>query len=253
MTHFVKTRRDGSVLEITLDRAEKKNALTGAMYDQLSVALKVANDESGVGAVLIQGSGGVFTAGNDIGDFLAYAMNPARPSGDSPAIRFIKALVANQKPLVACVDGVAVGIGTTLLLHCDFVVASPRAVFHTPFVDLGLVPEAGSSLLLPRRIGPAKAAEMLMLGRRIDADEALAIGLINELIDTDHVIPHTLELTHKLAAKPRLAMQAARRLAHGDKSELLARVEEESRLFGEALQSEEARLAFTAFMSRPKN
>ena len=144
MTQFVKTRRDGAVLVVTLDRPDKKNALTGAMYDALTLALSVANDEPGVGSVLFLGSGGCFTAGNDIADFLAFATNAQiRGAGESPALRFIRALAAAQKPMVASVDGVAIGIGTTLILHCDYVLASPRTVFQTPFVDLGLVPEAG--------------------------------------------------------------------------------------------------------------
>lgn len=252
MTQFVKTRRDGAVLEITLDRADKKNALTGAMYDAMTLALSVANDEAGIGAVLFQGSGGVFTAGNDITDFLAHATSPQRGFGESPAMRFIKALAGAQKPMIACVDGIAIGIGTTMILHCDFTVASPRALFHTPFVDLGLVPEAGSSLLLPQRIGPVKAAEMLMLGKKVDAEEALKIGLINEIVDTDNVAAHTLDLARAVAAKPRGAMLAARRLMHGDKAKLLARIEEESRMFAEALQSDEARTAFMNFMARGK-
>lgn len=250
MTDHIVVERRGAVQAIRINRPEKKNALTRAMYATMSAALREGDADPAIRCHVFLGVPGAFSAGNDLADFLVIATGG---EGGGEVWDFLLALAGAQKPIVSGVDGIAVGIGTTLNLHCDLTFATSRTVFRTPFVDLGLVPEAGSSLLLPRRIGPAKAAEMLMLGRRIDADEALAIGLINELIDTDHVIPHTLELTHKLAAKPRLAMQAARRLAHGDKSELLARVEEESRLFGEALQSEEARLAFTAFMSRPKN
>lgn len=253
MTHFVKTRRDGAVLVVTLDRPDKKNALTGAMYDAMTVALNVADDEADIGSVLFLGSGGVFTAGNDIADFLAYAQNAQmRGAGESPALRFIKALASARKPMVASVDGVAIGIGTTLILHCDYVLASPRAHFQTPFVDLGLVPEAGSSLLLPQRIGPTRAAQMVLFGEAVDGETAARIGLVNELHDTEGMDARALERARALAAKPRNAMLAARRLLHGDKALVLARIEEESKLFGEALHSDEARMAFMAFMAKGK-
>jgi enoyl-CoA hydratase/carnithine racemase len=253
MTQFVKTRRDGAVLVVTLDRPDKKNALTGAMYDALTLALSVANDEPGVGSVLFLGSGGCFTAGNDIADFLAFATNAQiRGAGESPALRFIRALAAAQKPMVASVDGVAIGIGTTLILHCDYVLASPRTVFQTPFVDLGLVPEAGSSLLLPLRIGPARAAEMILFGEKVDGETAARIGLVNELHDSEGMDTRALERARALAARPRAAMLAARKLLHGDKARVLARIEEESKMFNEALHSEEARAAFMAFMAKPK-
>lgn len=246
MTHFVKTRRDGSVLEITLDRAEKKNALTGAMYDQLSVALKVANDEAGVGAVLIQGSGGVFTAGNDIGDFLAHASAGAA----MPAFRFVKAIAACDTPLVAAVDGVAVGVGTTMLFHCDLVYAAPTAKFRMPFIDLGLVPEAGSSLTVPARVGRAKAAELLMLGEGFGAEEAHRLGVVNAVVAANLLRDVALVEARRLAAKPRAAMRATRRLIVGDRTELLKRIDEEAQAFARALASDEARQAFMAFMSK---
>ncbi len=148
----VRSTRDGALLRLALDRPDKKNALTGAMYDALTAGLAEAAADVSVGAVVIEGTPGAFTAGNDIGDFLAHA---AAGFHESPALRFIRALAANEVPLVAAVDGVAVGVGTTMLFHCDLVYATPRALFRMPFVDLGLVPEAASSLLVPRRVGVA--------------------------------------------------------------------------------------------------
>ena len=252
MSQFVKTRRDGAVLVITLDRPEKKNALTGAMYDSMTLALTVADDEAGIGAVLFLGAGGAFTAGNDIGDFLAFAMAQGQTPVESPALRFIRALASAKKPMVASVDGVAVGVGATMILHCDYVLASSRAVFQTPFVDLGLVPEAGSSLLLPQRVGPARAAEMLLFGDKVDGETAAKIGLVNELHDSEGMDTRALERARALAAKPRAAMLATRKLLHGDKARVMARIEEESKLFTEALHSDEARQAFMSFMAKSK-
>ncbi len=204
-------------------------------------------------AMLFQAEGDFFTSGNDIADFLSYAQNAMiRGATESPAMRFIRALATAQKPMVASVDGVAIGIGTTLILHCDYVLASPRTVFQTPFVDLGLVPEAGSSLLLPQRIGPTKAAQMILFGEKVDGETAAKIGLVNEVHDTDGIDARALERARALAAKPRAALLAARKLLHGDKARVLARIEEEGKMFNEALHSEEARAAFMAFMAKPK-
>ena len=167
-----------------------------------------------------------------------------------PAFRFVKTLAACDKPLVAGVEGVAVGIGTTLLLHCDLAYAAPDARFRTPFVDLGLVPEAGSSLLLPQRVGAAKAAEFLMLGDVCDAAEAERLGLVNAVIPAERLFDHALEQARRLAAKPRGALAATRRLLRGDRSALFERIEDEARLFAKAMTSDEARRAFENFLLR---
>jgi enoyl-CoA hydratase/carnithine racemase len=240
--------RDGAVLAVAFARPEKKNALTSAMYEALIGALADASGDDGVGAVLITGSGGSFCAGNDIGDFLAAARDP----GTLPALRFVKALATFDIPLVAAVEGAAVGIGTTMLLHCDLAYAAPDATFRMPFVDLGLVPEAGSSLLVPRRFGMAKASEFLLLGEAFGADAALHLGLINAIVPAETLVAHARERARALAAKPRSAVAATRRLMRGDRAELLARIDEEAKAFGEALASSEAQAAFGAFMARPK-
>jgi enoyl-CoA hydratase/carnithine racemase len=237
MSEFVKVERDGAVLVVTLARAEKKNALTGAMYEALTAALAEASADDAIGVVLIEGSGGVFSAGNDIGDFLAFAMKRGAEMKDAPGVRFIYALAAFAKPLVAAVDGHAIGLGATLCLHCDLVYASPAARFHMPFVDLGLVPEAGSSLLVPQRLGRARASQYLLLGESVDAASLHA---------------HALAKAKTLAAKPRQALLATRRLLRGDPAALTARMGEEVDLFTAGLKSPEARAAFMAFMQRSK-
>ncbi len=252
MNEHVKVERDGAVLVVTLARPEKKNALTGAMYEALIAAFAEASDDAEIAALMIEGSGGVFSAGNDIGDFLAYALAPGAVVPEAPVTRFIYALARFAKPLVAAVDGPAVGLGTTLCFHCDLVYSAPSARFHMPFVDLGVVPEAGSSLLAPQRFGRARASEYLLLGEPFDAETARAGGLVNAVVDAASLHAHALAKAKALAAKPRLALLAARRLMRGDEAAVLARMDEEVRLFEAALRSPEAQAAFMAFMSRSK-
>ena len=246
MSDLVSVQREGAVLALTLNRPDKKNALTGAMYETLMAALASAGADAGIGAVLISGAGGSFSAGNDIGDFIAHA----RSGVEMPAVRFVKAIAAFDKPLVAAVEGVAVGVGTTMLFHCDLVYAAPSARFHMPFIDLGLVPEAGSSMTVPARFGHAKAAELLMLGEPFDAGHALRLGLVNEVVPAGELASFALEKATRLAAKPRAAMRATRRLLRGDLGPLLARIDEEARAFAAAMVSPEAAAAFAAFMSK---
>ena len=248
MTQNVIIEREGPVLLVTFDRPEKKNALTGAMYLAATEALREADRDDAIGAVVFTGSGGAFTAGNDIGDFLEASREP----GEIPAFTFIKTLAVCATPLVAAVEGLAIGVGATMILHCDLVYVAPGALFRLPFVDLGLVPEAASSLLLPRRIGLAKASELLLLGEAFGAEEAVRFGLANGLVEADKLKGFALECAARLAAKPRQAIADTRRLIRGDRQEILARIEEEARLFAGALQSEEARAAFAAFFAKSK-
>ena len=248
MTDHVEVRREGRVLVLRLARPEKKNALTGAMYGALIAAFDEADGDEGVGAVLLAGSGGAFTAGNDIADFVALARDP----GVAPPFQFVRRLARLETPLVAAIEGVAVGIGTTVLLHCDLAYAAPSAVFRMPFVDLGLVPEAGSSLLLPQRVGFAKAAELLMLAEPFGADEALRLGLVNAVVPADHLLDHAMSRAEKLAAKPREAIRTTRRLLRGDRSALWQAIEVEAEAFLAALSSPEAQAAFQAFLAKAK-
>lgn len=186
---------EGGVAFMRMDRADKKNALTLAMYSAMARHLEAANNDPALRAVLIAGVPGAFSAGNDLQDFIA-----ASSSGGlgEPILRFLRALVGCNKPLVAAVDGVAVGVGVTMLLHCDYVVASQRSTFATPFVDLGLVPEAASSLLGPRLLGPQRAFELFALGRRWDARKALSAGLINDMIEDEGTEARAIEVAVKL-------------------------------------------------------
>ena len=239
---------DGDVLRVTLARPEKKNALTADMYEAFIAAIVHAEKEA-IGALLIEGSGGVFTAGNDIGDFLAHSDD----FQNAPALRFIRALAVCDTPIVAAIEGDAIGVGTTMLLHCDLVYAAPSARFRMPFVDLGLVPEAAASLLFPQRIGLAKASEFLLLGDSFDAETAARLGIVNALVPAHELAATALRQAQRLAEKPRAALRATRRLLRGDRADVLARIEAEAAAFAKALRSEEARKAMTAFMTRTKS
>jgi enoyl-CoA hydratase/carnithine racemase len=242
----IEIAREGAVLSAAFARPQKKNAITGAMYEALIEAFDTAGRDPDIGAVVLSGKGGVFTAGNDIADFLAVAMHE---SGEFPAWRFVSKLAEFEKPLVAAVDGLAIGVGTTLCFHCDLVYAAPSARFQMPFVNLGLVPEAGSSLLAPQRFGRAKATELLMLAEPFGAEEALRLGLVNALLPQAELLPHAMEKAAALAAKPRAALLATRRLMRGDNEAVKARMAEEMHAFSAALKSPEAHAAFQAFLS----
>ncbi len=247
MTDVLRTVRDG-VLELMLDRPAKKNALTFAMYGALADALREAQADSSVGAVLLGARGDAFCAGNDIADFLAGIPDLAT----APPTRFVRTLIENDKPIVAAVNGAAVGVGATMLLHCDLVLASEKATLSMPFVSLGLVPEAASSAILPQRVGHAVASEMLLLGSSIDARRALELGLVNRIVPEAELVPTALRLASELAAKPPDALRIARGLLHRDRGAVLARADEEAKLFAERLGSFEAREAFTAFLEKRK-
>ncbi len=218
---YVKITRDGAVLCVTFDRLDKKNALNRAMYMAAAEALRQAGGDPRRGACRLWR---VFTAGNDIADFLEASAEP----GEFPAFTFIKTLAACETPLVAAIEGIAIGIGATMMLHCDLVYAAPGTVFCLPFVDLGLVPEAASSLLLPRRAGMAKAAELLLLCEPFDAEEAVRLGLANAVVSACELRGFAIERAGQLAAKPRAAIAATRRLMRGDGEEILARIEDRS-------------------------
>jgi enoyl-CoA hydratase/carnithine racemase len=234
---------------LVIDRPDKKNAITAAMYTSLAADLNAARQDDAVGAVLITGAGSTFTAGNDLRDFLE---NP--PGGeDAPVFRFLFALAEFDKPLVAAVRGPAIGIGTTLLLHCDFVFVSPSARFQMPFIDLGLVPEAASTLLLPSLVGMRRAAQWLMLGEPFNAEIAVSVGIANEIVPDDALLSHAQAVAERLDAKPRQAMRFTKRLLRHDRADVLAAIRREAELFREALHSNEARAAFQAFLTSQKS
>lgn len=234
---------------LVINRPDKKNAITAAMYTALAADLDAARRDDDVGAVVITGAGSTFTAGNDLRDFLE---NP--PAGeDAPVFRFLFALAEFDKPLVAAVRGPAIGVGTTMLLHCDFVFVAPSARFQMPFIDLGLVPEAASTLLLPRLVGYRRAAQWLMLGEPFDAATAVDVGIANEIIPDDAVLAHAEAVAERLASKPRQAMRYTKHLMRHDRADLLAAIRREAELFHQALRSPEARDAFQNFFSGQKS
>lgn len=246
----VRFERDGPVQILRLDRPAKKNAITRAMYQALAEALEAASGDDDIAVTVLLGSPGIFSAGNDIADFLRVA---SEGHGVAEVLRFVRALATSDRPLFAGVDGLAVGVGATTLMHCDYVLATPRALFRTPFADLGLVPEAGSSLLAPCIMGHPRAFELLVLGRDLDAEAALRAGLVNGIVEPAELESAILAAAHELAAKPRHAVLAARRLLKGDNAELLARIEKEAEVFAERLASREAQAAFAAFIHKGKS
>ena len=237
----------GPITTLRFNRPEKRNALTVATYEALAEALGRARDDDEVRVVLFAGQPGVFTAGNDILDF---AERP--PAGEgSPVFRFLEALVDFPKPIVAAVDGPAIGVGTTMLAHCDLVVASARARFQLPFVNLGLVPEAASTLLLPLFVGQARASRWLLLGEPIDAPAALEAGLVSELVEPDALEARARALCEALAAKPPEALRQTKQLLRaGWRDAVHAALAREGAAFVERLRSPEAAQAFAAFLTR---
>ncbi len=241
--------RDGAIQRITINRPEKKNALTADMYAAIAEALRAADAEAAVRAVLIHGAGDAFTAGNDLQDFLANAPRYA----DAPVFRFLNAVSHAQKPLVAAVSGVAVGVGTTMLLHCDLIYAEEGAKLALPFVNLGLCPEAASSFLLPAIVGYPRAAELLLLGEPFDARKAWELGLVTEVVPVGQALACAEAAARKLAEKPAASVRITKRLM---KRTLMPTIEatlaEEIRHFGERLGSPEAKEAFAAFLEKRK-
>lgn len=247
MSGTVEITQDGGMLTLLMNRPDKKNALTDAMYGALADAMESAENDAGVRVVVIRGAGDMFCAGNDIGDFLASSGN----IGEANVFRFIRLLASFTKPLVAGVQGRAVGIGTTMLLHCDHVVLAEDAVLSTPFTGLGLVPEAASSLLLPAAIGHTRAFAMLAMAEPMSADAALACGLANTVVPVAELDEATSAAAARIAALPPGAVQATKALMR-DPGLLAARMEAEIEIFAQRLQSAEAREAFTAFMEKRK-
>jgi enoyl-CoA hydratase/carnithine racemase len=235
---------EAGVMTLTIDRTHKKNAITQAMYLGMAEAIGRAADDADVRVLVLRGEGADFTAGNDLADFA-----DAAAGGAGAALVFLHALARLEKPVVAAVEGRAIGIGMTLLLHCDAVFAASDARLSVPFVDLGLTPEAASSLLLPARIGHARAYAMFALGRAIDGRTAADWGLVTEAVEPGSASASALAAARILAGKPAAALAITKRLMR-DAEALAARIDHEGVLFAERLASEEARAAFAAFLGR---
>jgi len=247
----------GGVLTLPFNRLDKKNSLTSAMYQVLQQALDTAASDDAVRVVVLQGHATVFSAGNDIGDFLQ--RDPAEPPAGGEAspplavFGFLHALARFPKPLLAAVCGPAVGIGTTLLLHCDLVYAGDNAAFSMPFVNLGVCPEAASSLLVPQMMGYHRAAEALLLGEPFMAEAALEVGLVNRVLPPTEVNAYAQQQARKLAAKSQASLiETKRLLKKGQVDAVRERIDEEGALFGRLMAGPAAREAFTAFMEKRK-
>jgi enoyl-CoA hydratase/carnithine racemase len=243
------TEHADGVLSITINRPARKNALTAAMYQSMADAFFDAENDPAVRVVLIRAIGDTFSAGNDLEDFMKAP--PAKQ--DAPVFQFLRRISSAQKPVVAAVTGGAVGIGTTMLLHCDLVYAASTAKFALPFVQLGLCPEAASSLLLPRIAGYQRAAEKILLGEPFDAAEAANMGLVNRVMPVEEVDGFALKQAKKLAALPAASLKVSKALMKGaDAGEISARIEEEGEHFARMLTGGEAQEAFKAFFEKRK-
>ncbi|PWK68184.1 crotonase/enoyl-CoA hydratase family protein [Aminobacter sp. AP02] len=249
MSDHILIERQDAVQIIRMNRPDKKNAITRAMYAEMAAALAAGDADPAVRCHVFLGVPGAFSSGNDLADFMAIATGG---EGGGEVWDFLLALAGTERPVISGVDGIAVGIGTTINLHCDLTFATPRTIFRTPFVDLGLVPEAGSSLLAPQVLGLQGAFALLGLGEGFSAERAQSSGLIYKVVAEDELEAATLAAAREIAAKPPEALKIARDLMRGNRSELVARIKEEGAHFRARLKSDEARAALVAFMSRKK-
>ena len=240
---------DGAVRTIRMNRPEKKNALTLAMYDAMAAAIEDAGARDDIACILLAGQAGGFCAGNDIVDFVEMTKTGAL---GAPILRFLHALNRADKPLVAAVAGRAVGVGTTMLLHCDHVVAAEDALLSTPFVALGLVPEAGSSLIAPRLMGHARAFELLVMGRALSAAAAKEAGIVNAVVPAAELESAAVAAACTIAALPPHAVAASRRLMRGTLAQIDGQIDAEAEAFRKRLSSPEAKAAFAAFLNKKK-
>ena len=242
------THIDAGVMTITFNRLDKKNSITSSMYAAMADAVAQAGADPAVRVVVFQGHESIFSAGNDIGDFL----NQPPSTQESPVFRFLRGIATFEKPLLAAVAGPAVGIGTTMLFHCDLVYAGDNAAFSMPFVNLGLCPEAASSLLAPRMFGYHRAAEALLMGEPFFAEAAQEVGLVNRVVPPTEVNGYAQAQARKLAGKPLSSLIETKRLMKGDTQAVLQKMDEEGKSFGRMLREPAAKEAFGAFMEKRK-
>lgn len=249
MSEHIVVERHGAVQTIRMNRPEKKNAITRAMYGAMARALTEGDADPAVRCHVILGVPGAFSAGNDMADFMVVAMGG---DGGTEVFAFLEALARCAKPIVSAADGIAVGIGTTIHFHCDMTFATPRTMFHTPFVDLGIVPEAGSTLIAPALLGTQASFALLALGEPFSAERAKAAGLIYEVVAEDELESRAMAAAATIAAKPPEALRISRDLMRGNRDALVERIKEEGRLFTARLKSDETKQALMAFMNRKK-
>jgi enoyl-CoA hydratase/carnithine racemase len=250
MTEHIIVKDENQTRMITMRRPEKKNTLTQQMYLAMSDAIDTAQSNPDIRCLIITGRSGVFTAGHDIADFLQSATTGDDGPRRKNAMIFLQSLIQNKKPIVAAVDGIAIGIGTTLVLHCDFVVASTAASFSSPYIHYGLPPEGATSLLLPQLIGHQRAFSMLVMGRAVSAEEAREAGFVNMVVPPGHAVTEAQKVAREICALPPDAVAIARRMLRLPSDELIRRIELENKVFGERMRSPEAVAAFKAFFTR---
>src|SRR6202171_6088474 len=252
MTRHLTVTDDDAVRVITLRRVEKKNAITQDMYRSMRDAIDTAQTSPKIRCIMITGGAGFFTAGNDLENFLKDGTSNTDVPRASESTRFLYSLADNAKPIVAAVDGIAIGIGTTMLFHCDYVVASTAATFSTPFIHLGLVPEGASSLLAPRTMGHQRAFAMLVMGRTVSADDARIAGFVNAVVAPGHTEAEARKVAREICALPAEAVAISRKLLRLPPEDMTRRIDQEGHLFAERMRSKEAVAAFQAFFSRKK-
>lgn len=239
--------QDGAVFTMQIDRPEKKNALLPGMYRALGDGIYQANSDDSINVILIRGTEDCFTSGNDVNGFLGES------DEERPSVHFMKALATAKKPIIAAVGGLAIGIGTTMLFHCDLIYASEESYLHLPFTRLGACPEAGSSYLLPKQIGHARAAELLLLGERFSAPKARDYGIVNEVLPQTEYLQRATEKAHELASLPAQAVQTSKALLKREQEEpLLQTIEVELERFSALMQTPEAQAIISAFLNKKK-
>ena len=250
--HLIVTDED-TMRVIKLRRPEKKNAITPEMYRGISDAIDTAQNNPNIRCIILTGGSGVFTAGNDVEDLLADSTSTSAVPLTPKVLKLLYSLAHNVKPIIAAVDGVAIGIGTTMLFHCDYVLASKTATFSTPFAQLGLVPEGASSLLMPRTMGHQRAFAMLVMGRVMTADDARDAGFVNAVVAPGHTEAEARKVAREICALPAEAVAISRKLLKLPPEDMTRRIDQEGHLFGERMRSKEAVAAFKAFFARKRN
>jgi enoyl-CoA hydratase/carnithine racemase len=249
-SEHIDVHRDAGVLSLTMNRQQKKNALTQDMYAALADNVVAAQTDPDVRVILITGSGDSFSAGNDMGDFAGSNDGPSGENALPPVGQFLQAILKSEKPIIAAANGLAIGVGVTMLLHCDLVYASPNATFKTPFVDLGLVPEAGSSLLLPKLIGTQKANDMFLLGTKVSAEDAEKMGLVCSVFSEETLLEEATTRATALAAKAPNAVMLTKGLVRQDRADVAQQMADESVHFSAQLKTAEFAEAASAFAER---
>jgi enoyl-CoA hydratase/carnithine racemase len=243
---------DASARTITMRRPEKKNTLTQEMYLAMSDAIDSAQSKPKIRCLILTGRSGVFTAGNDIGDFLKAATEQAASARPQNSMIFLQSLVNNRKPIIAAVDGIAIGIGTTIMFHCDYVIASTTASFSSPFLQYGLVPEGATSLLVPRMMGHQRAFAMLIMGRSMSAQEGKEAGFVNQVVPPGHAMVEAQKVAREICALSDEALAISRKLLKLPTEDLVRRIGQEDKFFGERMRSPEAIAAFQNFFTRKR-